>query len=179
MQLSKLGAFTAIAALTSATAAMAQATQVNVTDPTSSRKAHVEIGGRLAVQEVPPTSYYHRATLGISNGACTQIAAPPTGHALIVRQVRLNDFSGGSSIVALYANANCNIAGIVGDTAVPGVGHDTITFDPALAIPSGGALSAASGNSDSINAFVDGYTVGSNVAPVAGQAIQVSGNLRR
>ena len=178
MHLSKPGALAAMAALASASAAMAAATQVNVIDPTSNRPAHVEIGGRLAVQDVPPASYYHKASLGVGSGAtCVQIAAPASGKALIVRQIKTNVFTDNSA-VSFYANADCSLGGIVGNTTVPAVGHDTYTFDPGLAIPSGGVLSAHNSTTNPMNIFVDGYTVASGVAPAVGQTVAVDGSLR-
>jgi hypothetical protein len=174
MHRSKLCASAAIVVMASATAALGAGNPVNIADPNAAtRMAKVEPGNRLAVQDVPPTSYYHSA--GLTIGDCTQIAAAPPGKALIVRQVKLNVFNADTP-ASIYANADCSLAGIVGNTTVPVVGHDTITFDPGLAIPSGGVLSAHNNTANPMNAFVDGYTVASGVAPVvAGQTIQVSG----
>ncbi len=89
MRLLRLALLSAIASGAVAQTVTA-ATPVNIIDPNATtRAAHVEPDNGLAVQEVPPATYYHRATFEIAN-ACTLIATPPRGKALIVRQVRLS-----------------------------------------------------------------------------------------
>src|SRR4051794_6169647 len=81
-----------------ATPSMAAATQVNIADPTTpSHIAKVEIGNRLAVQEVPPANFFH-AGIGVDPASgCNHVASAPTGRALIVRQVRVTVTSSGGS----------------------------------------------------------------------------------
>ena len=92
MHLSKLCTFAAVTASLSASAAMAAATQVNIADPKSTnRAARVEIGGRLAVQEVPPATFFHSGAILSSAGACVLLATAPAGKAIGVRQVRVQE----------------------------------------------------------------------------------------
>ena len=173
----KLCALAAFVTGVSATAAMA-ATQVNIADPANvNRKAHVEIGGRLAVQEVEPTSYFHSAHLGIYG--CTAVAVPLPGKALIVRQVRVHSITGG--YITLHANADCSYGGIVGEVNLPISGGYTESFDPGITIPAGGTLSAEPSDNNNVSGdiYVDGYTVASSVAPTVGQTIQVRGRLQQ
>jgi hypothetical protein len=179
MYLMRLCGFAAIAALASATGAVAAATPVNIADPNATtRAAHVEPGNRLAVQEVAPTSYFHatRAGLTPANG-CVVIANAPPGKALILRQARVNTslIQNAGGTAQLYANGTCdNNQGIIGTVTPGGMGISTVGFDPGLAIPTGGAFSAVlySINGD---VYVDGYTVAASVAPAAGQTIEASG----
>jgi hypothetical protein len=172
MHLTKLCAFATIATVAAATAAVAATTQVNIADPTATtRIARVEPGSRLAVQEVEPTSFFHLTTgLGYLQ-PCTQIAAPPNGKALIVRQVRLDistNGGNGAGYVALFANADCALNGLVGRVTPTGdsTGLSTMSFDPGLSVPAGHVLSAQAFNQVFVYTFVDGYTVASQVAPV-------------
>ena len=177
----KVCAVTAFVTSLSATAAMAAATQVNITDPnTANRGAHVEVGGRLAVQEVEPASFFHSAAVGIIG--CTHVAVPVSGKALVVREIRVNSIST-SGFIAFYADATCTSGDLVAEVDLPITGHGgyTVTFDPGIAISSGGALSAIpSGGGDvSGNIYVDGYSVSASAAPVVGQTIQVRGSLKQ
>jgi hypothetical protein len=182
MHPSKLCALSAALIFVSATAAMAQATQVNIADPTaSSRKAKVETGGRLAVQEVPPASYFHAGGQVPAGVACTVFTAPPAGKALIVRQVRVSTFApgSGSGYVAFYANTDCSVSGIVGEVDPNAIGGPfPVTFDPGVAIPSGGSFAVSNHTTYSLDVYVDGYAVSAGVAPaVAGQIIEAHGKM--
>ena len=160
----------------SATAALA-ATQVNVTDPASSRQAHVEIGGRLAVQQVPPTSFFHSANT-INGPGCLVIADAPSNKALIVQQVHLTVFSGSANnFVGFYDNATCS--GITrGAMFLTALGNIPYSFEPGLAIPAGSGFSVYNFSDYGIEVYLDGYTVPSSAAPVAGgQTFQVHGRM--
>jgi hypothetical protein len=182
MHASKFCAFAAIAAL-SATAAMAAATDINIVDPQAThRAAHVEVGGRLAVEEVPPTSFFHAVLFGTtSTSGCVVVAQPPAGQALVVRQVRIDVFQdptpGNGNYVQVSGDGTCSNP--VGDVNPPTVGQSTMSFDPGVAIPAGGALSAVIGGAVQAEFYVDGYTVGAGVLPAAGQTIQVNGSAHR
>jgi hypothetical protein len=180
----KFCAVTALAALASASAAMAQATQVNIADPTANRTAKVEPGNRLAVQDVAPTTFFHAARFGlVSSNGCVPIALAPSGKALIVRQVRLDitaNPSPGPDSIRLSTSPDCGAVGTVfGDVNPQTLGQNTVTFDPGLAIPSGGGLYAEAVGSIAAEAFSDGYTVASAVAPPVGQTLQVYGTAPR
>ena len=180
MQSSKLCALGATLTLASATAAMAAATQVNIADPTNvNRRAQVEPGGRLAVQQVEPTSFFHSTTLGFTHASgCVLIAAPPSGKALIVHEVRIDAYAdpspGESQNVVMYAGTDCTGA-IIGDVNPPSLGATTVPFDPGLAVPSGSGLSANINGNVAVEVYVDGYSVASSVAPAVGQTFVVHG----
>jgi hypothetical protein len=161
----KFCAVAAIVAGASASSALAAATQVNIADPNATtRMAHVEPGNRLAVQEVPPASFYHQATPGI-NTICQQIAAPPSGKALVIRQVRVHSQPGVS--VYFYASPVCLPGTMVGEATLPAGASDYIeTFDPGISVRSGGGFAALiTATGMSADAFVDGYTVPSAAVP--------------
>jgi hypothetical protein len=180
MHLSKACVSGTVIALACATSAISAATQVNITDPrATTRAALVEPGSRLAVQDVPPSSYFHKAYLG-AGPACTPIATPPAGKALIVREVRVHSAYTSATFLAVYANTDCSLSGIVGEADLPIASGYTITFNPGIAIPAGGTLSANGGTGVSGDFYVDGYTVSSPVVPaVGGQTIAVQGTMHR
>jgi hypothetical protein len=167
------GIVVASAAIGIVGSALAAATAVNIADPTKpARIAHVDAGGKLAVEDAAPADFYHLATFGTDNtSGCVVIATPPAGKALIVRQVRVNVFSdpapGPDNNVAIYADSTCTNE--VGDVNPATVGQTTISFDPGLAIPSGSGLSASIAPHASVRAeeYVDGYTIVSTSVPGA------------
>lgn len=167
-----------------ATAAMAAVTQVNVADPNAtSRVAKVEVGNRLAVQEVSPSTFFHASKTALTSGSCVTIATPPAGKALIIRQVRINVYvnpnPGSGQSVLIYPNSICG-SGLVGDINPPTIGLFTSTFDPGVAIPNGSVLSVFIGGSLTADVFVDGYKVDASVAPEAGgQTLELSGKSRQ
>jgi hypothetical protein len=181
MQVSKLCVLAALAAACSANAANAAATQVNITDPNAAtRAAHVEPGNRLAVQEVPPTNFYHNSNFGLNAGSgCQQIAIPPAGKALVIQDVRINVYAdpspGLGQFVYLSLGFDCSSASVVGDLDPPTVGQTVVPFGSGLTIPASSALSILVGGSVATEAYVDGYTVPTAVAPTAGQTVQVHG----
>jgi hypothetical protein len=167
------GIVVASAAIAIAGSALAAATAVNIADPTKpARIAHVDAGGKLAVEQAAPADFYHAATFATDNTTgCVVIATPPVGKALIVRQVRVNVFSdpapGADNNVAIYADSTCTSE--VGDVNPATVGQTTISFDPGLAIPAGSAVSASIPPHASVRAeeYVDGYTIVSTAVPGA------------
>jgi hypothetical protein len=189
MPLCKILVMSAAALSLSASAGLAASTQVNIVDPSkANRAAQVELGNRLAVQEVPPTSFYHgKAILG-EDGTCVRIGGPPGGKALIVRQVRVNTYAfgtppggGANNTIYLYANGSCDGTGSVGSVTITGAGLTLVPFDPGVAIPMGYGFSAELVTTGILDAEVsiDGYVVPANVAPVVGQIIEQSGRQHR
>jgi hypothetical protein len=181
MHPTRIFAFSGSLVCATTVAAWAAATQVNIADPDkANRAAAVEIGNRLAVQEVAPSSFYHSSNSGIVG--CVRIAAPPNGKALIVRQVRITTFSVGETDTAavLYANSTCADDGVVASVALTGPGLTPVTFDPGVAIPMGYGFSfgLVNGGGSDVDVFVDGYVVPANAAPVAGQIIESAGRRR-
>jgi hypothetical protein len=164
-----LSTVTGIAAVFALTdPAMAAATKVNIVDPTiTARVAHVDAGDRLAVQEVPPATFFHGNPGAIGSGVCVAVAVPPSGKALVVRQIRVNISSlpsPGNASVFFYTNSTCT-GSEVGSVTPPSVGLSAQTFDPGLAIPSGGVLSAFVDGSLVALVYPDGYSVAASVAP--------------
>ena len=141
-------AFAASAICAFASAAMA-ADPVNIQDPIiTARVARVDAGNRLAVQEVPPSSFFHTPDVTVSGTTCIVIAAAPTGKALIVRQIRVvaESVPTTSDTVIFHTSSDCS--GPSWQWTFPVLpGQNIVTFDPGLAIPEGTGLSAlASGN---------------------------------
>ena len=163
MHPAKLCALAAAMALVSATAAYAAATQVNITDPnTQNRAAHVDKGGRLAVQEVPPASFFHQG--GFLNGAnsCVTFGTAPANKAVVVRQIRIDVTDIGTSAprtITFFLGSFCNE--VVGQATPGAVGPLTVTFEPGLVLNPGAAI-AASGSPQAA-LFVDGYTIDPSV----------------
>jgi len=157
------------AAVCIATAAFAQATQVNVADPKKSTYVtSVSKDGHMLVRGVPPTAYFHNAAFGLySSSGCVTIATPPSGLSLVVKQIRLDVYydpnPGYSEDIALFAGSPCGT--MVGDVNPPTVGQTIVSFDPGLTIPPGSVLSASVLGDPQAEAFVDGYTVDPRVAP--------------
>lgn len=168
-----------------ATAAMAAAGDVNITDPNATtRAAKVDVGNRLAVQQVPPATYFHAANTDVTTAnGCVVLATPPAGKALIIREVRVDVWKdpspGQGQYVGIYANASCTLPD-VSEVNPATIGQTIVPFDPGLAVPSGSGLSVLVGGSVGAAVYVDGYRVDSSVAPEAGgQTFQESGNVRR
>jgi len=160
-----------LVASATASAAMGAPTDVTIVDPRNTNRAAGVEAGRLAVQEVPPANFFHAILNGgLSTGSgCITTAVPPTGKALIVRQVRLNVtlFSGGSAIL-IYPNGNCAAGSQIGAVSLNSTGLTVVPFDPGLAIPSGGslAITIVGGSSSTVAlAYVDGYTVPASEVP--------------
>lgn len=173
----------ALATTFAATAAMAAASDVNIADPNAtSRVAKVEVGNRLAVQEVSPATFYHSDAFPAGEN-CFKVATPPAGKALIIRQVRLNVYQnpspGPGQDILIFVSANCT-TDEVADVNPQGIGQVTTTFDPGVAVPNGSFLSVLVLGSVDAEVFADGYKVDASVAPQAGgQSIQVLGKSRQ
>jgi hypothetical protein len=164
---------------------MAAATAVNIADPSATtRVAKVDVGNRLAVQEVPPSTYFHAANYDVDTGSgCVVLATPPAGKALIIRDVRVDAWKdptpGQGQYVGIFANASCNYPDVA-EVNPATVGQTMVPFDPGLAIPNGSSLSVLVGGSVGVAVYVDGYQVPSAVAPEAGgQVFQMSGTSRQ
>ena len=168
MQLSKLCGLAAAAALTSADIAMAAATQVNIADPkAANRQARVEIGSRLAVQAIPPASFFHQGGAVSSAGPCITLATAPGTQALVVTQLRINvtaiGATGGSNNITFFLGAECNE--VVGEVDPNAIGLVTMTFGPGLLLRPGEPLAATAFGSPRADIIADGYTVDSANAP--------------
>jgi hypothetical protein len=176
-----LGAIALFVAL-SGTALAATGTVVNIADPTTaSHVAHVDANGKLQIgggpvslsgtattQIAPPSAYVHR--FGFDNSStCAVIAQPPTGKAMIIRDVRIDVFQdpspGISQLVALYDDTTCS--DLVADVNPPTVGETVLPFDPGLGIAAGSALSMVTNGSVAAEVYTDGYSVPSNQVPAA------------
>ncbi|HEY1961756.1 MAG TPA: hypothetical protein VGG69_05015 [Rhizomicrobium sp.] len=173
MRLTKLSIPAAAIACACAGTAMAAATQVNIADPkATTRAARVELGNRLAVQEVPPATFFHSGAILSNAGDCVVVVTAPARKSIVVRQVRVNvtdivgGVTGGNNSVVLFFGSVCNE--VVGEVNPGAVGLSTITFDPGLVLPAGGTLAATAFGSPRAHLGLDGYTVDSTVAPAIG-----------
>jgi hypothetical protein len=169
--------------------AYAASTIVNIADPTTpSRIAKVDAAGKLTVgdgsggltvdgtvtanaQAAPPSTFIHRATVGVWAGDCHTLVTPPAGKALIVRQVRLDTWgipsSEGNHEVVIYTGPDCT-GPAVGLVTPSSIGQTIVPFDPGLGIPANSALSAEAFDGVKAVAFVDGFTVAPGVVPSSG-----------
>jgi hypothetical protein len=167
----KVCAFALMATCVSA-AALAAPTQVNIADPkATTRAARVDMDGRLAVEDVPPGSYFHAGVSLTSASGCFAFAASPPGKALVVREVRVNTTaSAGTGQLVLFDNGSCVSPvgfGLVATVNPPALGLTVVPFNPGLAIGSGGSLSATVTGSIHVDVQADGYTVDSSAVPAA------------
>jgi hypothetical protein len=148
---------------------MAAATQVNITDPkTATRAARVEIGGRLAVQDVPPANFFHSGGLLSSAGPCVTFATAPATKAVVVRQLRVDvtdivgGATGGNNNIVFFFGSACNE--VVGQVTPSSVGLVTVTFDPGLVLNPGATLAATASGSPRAALAADGYLIDSGAA---------------
>ena len=184
MRLFRTGAMSPAVLLMSATTGLAAATQVNITDPTATtRAARVEVGARLAVQEVPPANFFHASAFTITKDSpCTIIATAPSGKALVVREVRVNVYSlataGVNNVVEVFGNTTCD-GDAAGDINPPTVGLFTIPFDPGLGIAPGGGLSVKVFGTPQVELYTDGFTTVPGGVPAVGPIVQVYGRPRQ
>ena len=172
----------AIASFATAGAAMAADTRVNVADPTvTSRVARVEAGNRLAVQEVPPSTFFHAFKAVNPASACAVLALPPSGKALVVQQIRVGAIDGpsnGNPYLQFYADTSCTFSQLIGEVNPTAVGGPILMpLTPGVAIPASGGMSVRNSTGFGADIYVDGYTVIPGVAPLAGQTIQVNGRV--
>lgn len=160
------------------TAFAAGATVVNIADPTAkSRVAHVNASGRLETagsdsvtntvntELAAPSAYVHETVLLLTpSRGCVEIATPPTGKAMVVREVRINVYTnplaGTGDQLEIYDNPNCS-GDPVGDVNPAAVGETTLPFDPGLSVPAHSGLSAEA-KVLSAEVYTDGYAVASS-----------------
>jgi hypothetical protein len=168
--------------------AMAAATVVNIADPTTpSRIAHVDNNGRLMVgdgsgalsvdgtvnvQAAPPSSYLHQTGFGTSSNGCTVVARPPSGKAMIVRDVRVDVYQdpspGVGQLIAIYSDSTCST--LVGDVNPSTVGETVLPFDPGLGIAASSSLSIVAQGSVAAEVYTDGYSVPPGQVPALATA---------
>ena len=166
------------------TALAATGTLVNIADPdNASRVARVDPSGGLRVsdgagrltidgytQDAPVRDFWRDS--GTIASGCTTIATPPAGKAIVLRQVTVNVFSApagtldGDEFIPIYAAAGCG-GSPIWDVTPSELGPETVEFDPGVAIPANGALSALDYQGAGLEAevYATGYTVPSNVVP--------------
>jgi hypothetical protein len=168
-----LGAVALFVAL-GGTALAATGTVVNIADPTTAANvAKVDANGRLQVgggpvsltgtvttQIAAPSTYLHSSSFP-TGGTCTVVATPPTGKAMIVRDVRINVYKdpmpGSGQYVAFYNDTGC--FNLVADANPATVGETVLPFDPGLGIRVGSVLSVVVGGSVAAEVYTDGYAV--------------------
>jgi hypothetical protein len=186
-----LGAIALFIAL-GGTALAAGATVVNIADPTTpANVAHVNSSGQLSVagpvsvtstittELAAPSTYIHTAAFDLSNAdSCQTVATPPTGKAMIVREVRVDvgqDPSPGvNQNVVIYGDAMCS-GNPIADVNPATVGETTLPFDPGLGIPAKSGLSVFVNGSVVAEVYADGYSVSSATVPTSAATVTTRG----
>jgi hypothetical protein len=167
------------------TAFAAGATVVNIADPTTrAHVARVNASGQLQTsgstsvtntvntELAAPSTYVHAPAFNLMNSrACTLIAAPPTGKAMIAREVRINvsldPSPGADQWVYIWDSASCTGSPVAGVNPAT-IGEATLPFDPGLGVPANSGLSVLVGGSVVAEAYTDGYSVASSLIPATG-----------
>ena len=178
-----LGAIAVFIAL-GGTAYAATVTVVNIADPTTpTRVAHVNASGQLqvngpttvtntvATQLAPPSAYLHTTTFGLTGSSgCVTFATPPSGKAMILREVRVDVFSvsstGPDQTVSVFTGAHCD-GSQVADVNPATVGETVLPFDPGLGIKAGSGLSGFASGTVQAEVYTDGYSVPSSTVPAS------------
>jgi hypothetical protein len=174
-----LGA-TAVFIALGGTAFAAGATVVNIADPTTpANVAKVDASGKLQTsgsvtntvntQQAAPSAYLHTATVSLTaSRGCVTFATPPSGKAMVLREVRIDVFSvtstGAGQNVLIYTGVNCD-GFLVGDVNPATVGETVLPFDPGLGIKAGSGLSGFADGTVQAEAYTDGYSVPSAAVP--------------
>ena len=180
-----LGAIAVFIAL-GGTAFAAGATVVNIADPTTpANVAHVNSAGQLQISgsasvtntvstELAAPSAYLNFFAGLTNGTCVEIAAPPSGKAMIVREALVDVVSdpNTSDNFGLIEGTACQ-GSVVAEVNAPTIGEITLPFDPGLAIPAKSGLSAFANGSLQVDVGIEGYAVPSSQVPAG--AVRASG----
>jgi hypothetical protein len=174
-----LGA-TAVFIALGGTAFAAGATVVNIADPTNpANVAKVDASGKLQTsgsvtntvntELTAPSAYLHTATFGLnSSQGCVTFATPPSGKAMILREVRIDVFSltatGPAQNVVIDTGARCD-GSPVADVNPATVGETVLPFDPGLGIKAGSGLSGFVDGTVQAEVYTDGYSVPSAAVP--------------
>jgi hypothetical protein len=171
-----LGAIALFIAL-GGTAAAATGSLVNIADPTNAAHiAHVNASGQLQIsgstsvtntvntELAAPSTYVHSTTLDLTGSSgCVEIATPPSGKAMIVRDVKIDVYSdpspGSAQHVNIYDGTKCSLAALVADVNPATVGETTLPFDPGLGVPANSGLSTFVGGSVEAEIYTEGYSV--------------------
>jgi hypothetical protein len=168
---------------------------VAIEDPVTGVKASVDSSKRLKVgdgsgamtidgtttsHEAAANTLFRSATFPPSNGACTPVATPPAGKALIIKSVALNTYSvisppGSGRNGVFYLGTNgCEV--IVLDINPPGVGPINQPFEPGLGVPAGKRL-WVSANNISAEVYTFGYSVLASAVPASSFSGSTKGGL--
>lgn len=159
------------------TAAAATGTIVNIGDPNNASRvaavdaAHrLQVGGLVNQRPLPPAELWRGA--GNVTSGCGQIATPPNGKGVVVREITVNVSGGsgadfdGSHFIPIYTNATCS--GVPVWEYIPtSNGTFTMQFDPGIGISETGTLAAWDYSNGSFNfeVYANGYTVASSYVP--------------
>jgi hypothetical protein len=164
----------------------ATGSSVNIVDSVdATRIAHVtaggalQVGGSVTATPASPATFLQSAAFGLNSGvACTVIATPPSGKAMIVKRVLLDVFNdpspGSGQRVDIFKGTNCNT--VVADVNPPTVGATVIPFDPGLGIPAGSGLSVNIAGSVQAETYTTGYWVGASAVPASSEATGSEGS---
>jgi hypothetical protein len=158
---------------------------VNISDRSASPNfAKVDSAGKLAVgdgtgpltvdgtvtsRETPANAFFRSVAFPSSSGACTPIATPPTGKALIIKSVAVDTYgieTPGSGRYASFWVGTSTCESFVMDINPPGVGLIDQPFEPGLGVPAGKKLWVYA-SSISAEAFAFGYSVAASAVPAS------------
>jgi hypothetical protein len=165
--------------------AFAAATVVNIADPTTpAHVARVNASGQLQTsgsttvtntvntELAAPGTFVHSLADLTNQGSCVEVSVPPSGKAMIVRQVRVSVFEdpspGNGAFVAMYDSAACSPGTEVADASPATIGDTTIPFDPGLGVRANSGLSAFVDGGVGALVYTDGYSVASSQVPTTG-----------
>ena len=158
---------------------------VTIVDPQTNAKARVT-GGRLEVSvdegvttRIAATGAFFHAIRTVGTG-CVTLAAPPSGRALVIQQIRVNTFvnptPNSGNWVAVWLGANC--VGTVVATLNPStLGVTTIPLGPGFAIPQGQVLSTKTFNSVQAEVYADGFSLPAAQVPPVSDVVAESGRI--
>src|SRR4051794_26396273 len=150
------------------------ASNVAITDTATGKTAAVNSTRRLYVtdslldQGVTPASFVHGSRSGSAGSGCQTLAAPPSGKALVAREVKVdvyqNPSPGNGQFVEIFAGTTCSTP--IEDVNAPSIGHFIVPFDPGFATTSG--ISFQVGGSVAAELYFDGYLVPAGQVPSSG-----------
>jgi hypothetical protein len=153
---------------------------VNIVDPiVATQAAHVSATGNLqvtgSVTATPaiPSNLVSSAVTGLNSGSgCVMVIAPPSGKAMVLKQVTVDTFfdpsPGNGQNDVLYKGTTCGTPFV--DVNPPTVGATVLPLEPGIAIPAGTAVWARAGAQIRAEVYAYGYAVSSSSVPASAAA---------
>jgi hypothetical protein len=146
-------------------------TNVAVQDPTNGRKAAIDVQRQLLVKDTRGAADLLHGTYvrfwTAAPATCTKIAEPPAGKSLVIKSLMSNTYvnatPGSGQYMYFYVGTSCS--GVIGSINPPGIGIDSLSFEPGLVVPSGQSLWMIKGGSISSEIFGTGYSIPSVWGP--------------